>query len=122
MFVCLVHCGLRVCVCAFVSYTLPVNVLYYQTIKPEKTLSTNAPPRKTFSFVTWPRIVCCMPRLSTPSSPSGSFEGRGHMTPDRSFGATSTKRLSVLQAVAQGYCPITQEDTEQETYKGNQSA
>lgn len=36
------------------------------------------------------------------------------MTPD-------TKRLSVLQAVAQGYCPITQEDAEQEICKGNQS-
>ena len=38
-----------------------------------------------------------------------------------SFGATNTNCLSVLQAVAQGYRPITQEDTEQEICEGNQS-
>lgn len=42
----------------------------------------------------------------------------GCMTTD----VSSTKRLSVLQAVAQGYCPMMQEDTEQEICKGNQNS
>lgn len=40
------------------------------------------------------------------------------MTPDTPFG--NPKRLSVLQAVAQGYCPIEHEDAEQEICTGNQ--
>lgn len=35
---------------------------------------------------------------------------------------SSSKRVSVLQAVAQGYCPMVQEDAEQETSKGNQNS
>lgn len=42
----------------------------------------------------------------------------GCMTAD----VSSTKRLSVLQAVAQGYCPMMQEDAEQEISKGNQNS
>lgn len=44
------------------------------------------------------------------------------MAADTGFGVASTERLSVLQAVAQGYCPITHEDTEQEIWTGNQNA
>lgn len=44
------------------------------------------------------------------------------MTPDTPNGETNIKRLSVLQAVAQGYCPISQDETEQEICTGNQDA
>lgn len=113
------------CLHACVWCTWPVNLSLYQTITspksaPENTLSENAPLRKMFSCIAWPRCVRCMSCLFTNLSPSSSStsHGHGHMTPDTSDGS---KRLSLLQAVAQGYYPIIQEDTEQETCQGNQS-
>lgn len=115
------------CVCACVSFTSPVNGLYYQTIKsprslPEKSLTRNASSKKAFSCVAWQRCVCCMSCLSTAPSCLSSSRSHGDMTPDTPNGETNIKRLSVLQAVAQGYCPISQDETEQEICTGNQDA
>uniref|UniRef100_A0A674PEF0 Anion exchange protein n=1 Tax=Takifugu rubripes TaxID=31033 RepID=A0A674PEF0_TAKRU len=74
--------------------------------------------QRTPSFLAWPRCFCCMTCPSTPPSPPSSSLSGGRMTTD----VSSTKRLSVLQAVAQGYCPMMQKDTEQEFCKGNQNS
>ncbi|XP_034720299.1 sodium-driven chloride bicarbonate exchanger-like isoform X2 [Etheostoma cragini] len=95
--------------------------LYYQTIKSHKCLAElpkYTPPSKAFSCVAWPRCVCCASRLSTPPSPLSSSRSRGYMNPDTPFGNATTKHLSVLQAVAQGYCPVAHEETEQEICTG----
>lgn len=93
---------------------LVVNGLCYQNIKPpspEHALPGNDSPRKAFTRLTWGRCVCC---VSCPS-PLGSSKSRT-AAPD---GSNTAKRLSVLQAVAQGYAPMAQEDTEQGVCTGN---
>ncbi|XP_033954870.1 sodium-driven chloride bicarbonate exchanger-like isoform X5 [Pseudochaenichthys georgianus] len=98
-----------------------VNGLYYETVtSPNRMLEFPdiTPPRKAFSCLAWPGCVCCVSCLSPPPSRLSSSSSHGNMTPDTPFGNPNTKRLSVLQAVAQGYCPIAQEDTEQEICTG----
>uniref|UniRef100_A0A7N8YHM1 Anion exchange protein n=1 Tax=Mastacembelus armatus TaxID=205130 RepID=A0A7N8YHM1_9TELE len=94
-----------------------VNGFYYQTTNspkclPEKTPPKNAPPTEAFSCVAWPRSVCCVPCLSTPPSPLS----HGNMTPDTPFGETKIRHFNVLQTVALGYCPMSQDDTELEIF------
>lgn len=123
MFVCVflfVLCIMHVCVC--VSSTSPVNGLYYHTIKSHKCVPEKPSPKKAFPRVAWPQRVCCMSCPSTSPSPPSSSGSRGDTTADMPFGKTKLKRLSVLQAVAQGYCPISQDDTEQDDFTGNQRA
>lgn len=120
--VCLSSCLLYfACTCACISFTYPVNGLCYHTLKspkcsPEKTLLKSTSPRKTFSYRACRQCVCCVSCLSTPSSPLSSSRG---MTPDMVCGENKTTCLSVLQAVAQGFCPISLEDTDQEICTGN---
>lgn len=119
--VCLSMFVLCICTLVLVCQTSPVNGFYYQTIKsPMRTLFKSAPPKKTFTYAAWPWRACCMSCLSTPPSPLCSCRSRGNTTPDVPFGEPKMKRLSVLQAVALGYCPILQENREEEMCTGNQ--
>lgn len=112
------------CMCVHGCHSLtvqPVNGLYYHTIKsPEKTLPKNAPLKKAFSCVAWQQCACCVSCLSIFPSPLSSAGSCGNMTPDTPTGKTKIKRLSVLQAVALGYCPISQEDRDTDICTGNQ--
>lgn len=70
----------------------------------------------------WPRCARGVSRLLaslSPSSSNVSHRRRSRTTADPS---AATKRLSLLQAVAQGYCPMAQEEAEQEVLQGNQRA
>lgn len=115
------HVCVRVC-CrllqyARVSFTTvhPVNGIYYHSIKSlKRTLPKNAPLRKAFGCVAWQQCSCCASCLSILPSPLSSSRSRGNMSPDTAFDETKTKRLSVLQAVAQGYYPISQQDREED--------
>lgn len=70
----------------------------------------------------WARGVSHLLVSLSSSSSRGSRHSR-RTTADPSVDPSgAAKRLSLLQAVAQGYCPIAQEEAEQEVLQGNQRA
>lgn len=70
----------------------------------------------------WPRCARGVSRLLASLSPSSSHVSHRRRSRTTADPSGTTKRLSLLQAVAQGYGPMAQEEAEQEVLQGNQSA